>query len=60
MSGNDGNPGLVVLAVDDEPGAMSLLLEVLKAEPRIGTVLQASNATEALEACGARSASPSA
>jgi DNA-binding LytR/AlgR family response regulator len=50
MSGNDGNPGLVVLAVDDEPGAMFLLVEVLKAEPRIGTVLQASNATEALDA----------
>jgi DNA-binding LytR/AlgR family response regulator len=50
MSGNDVNPGLVVLAVDDEPGAMSLLLEVLQAEPRIGTVLQATNATEALEA----------
>jgi DNA-binding LytR/AlgR family response regulator len=50
MSGNDGNPGLVVLAVDDEPGGMFLLVEVLKAEPRIGTVLQAANATEALEA----------
>ena len=47
MSGNDGNPGLVVLAVDDEKGAMALLVEVLDAEPRIGTVLQACNATEA-------------
>ncbi|MDQ3762229.1 MAG: LytTR family DNA-binding domain-containing protein [Actinomycetota bacterium] len=48
MSGNDDNPGLVVLAVDDEPGPLSLLVEVLKAEPRIGTVLQAMHATEAL------------
>lgn len=50
MSGNDGSPGLVVLAVDDEKGAMALLTEVLDAEPRIGTVLTATNATEALSA----------
>src|SRR4051812_14135157 len=31
MSGNDDNPGLVVLAVDDEPGPMAMLLEVLEA-----------------------------
>jgi DNA-binding LytR/AlgR family response regulator len=48
MSGNDDNPGLVVLAVDDEPGPLSMLLEVLEAEPRIGTILTATNATEAL------------
>ncbi|MDQ2880883.1 MAG: LytTR family DNA-binding domain-containing protein [Actinomycetota bacterium] len=48
MNGNDDNPGLVVLAVDDEPGPLSMLVEVLEAEPRIGTVLTASNATEAL------------
>jgi DNA-binding NarL/FixJ family response regulator len=48
MSGNDDNPGLVVLAVDDEPGPMAMLLEVLEAEPRIGTVMTATNATEAL------------
>lgn len=48
MSGNDDNPGLVVLAVDDEPGPLSMLVEVLEAEPRIGTVLTATNATEAL------------
>ncbi|MGH3785626.1 MAG: LytR/AlgR family response regulator transcription factor [Pseudonocardiaceae bacterium] len=48
MSGNDDNPGLIVLAVDDEKGPLSLLVEVLEAEPRIGTVLQAMNATEAL------------
>ncbi len=49
MSDNDGNPGLVVLAVDDEKHAMALLVEVLDAEPRIGTVLQATHGTEALE-----------
>lgn len=48
MSGNDDNPGLVVLAVDDEPGPLSMLVEVLEADPRIGTVLTATNATEAL------------
>lgn len=48
--GNDGGAGLTVLAVDDERGALSMLVEVLDAEPRIGTVLQASNATEALSA----------
>jgi hypothetical protein len=48
MSGNDDNLGLVVLAVDDEPGPLSMLVEVLEAEPRIGTVLTATNATEAL------------
>ncbi|MGQ0778045.1 MAG: LytR/AlgR family response regulator transcription factor [Pseudonocardiales bacterium] len=45
-----GPTGLTVLAVDDEQGALSMLLEVLEAEPRIGTVLQACNATEALAA----------
>jgi DNA-binding LytR/AlgR family response regulator len=48
MSGNDDNPGFVVLAVDDEPKPMAMLLEVLEAEPRIGTILKATNATEAL------------
>jgi DNA-binding LytR/AlgR family response regulator len=49
MNGDDSNPGLVVLAVDDEQGAMALLVEVLDADPRIGTVLQATHGTEALE-----------
>jgi DNA-binding LytR/AlgR family response regulator len=48
MSGNDDNPGLVVLAVDDEPGPMAMLLEVLEAEPRISRILTAMNAREAL------------
>ncbi len=59
MSGNDDNPGLVVLAVDDEPGPMAMLLEVLEAEPRIGTILTASNATEALSILRPDSRSPS-
>ena len=50
MSGNEGGAGLTVLAVDDERGALSMLCEVLDAEPRVGTVLTASNATEALSA----------
>lgn len=50
MSTNDGTAGLTVLAVDDERGPLAMLVEVLEAEPRIGTILQASNATEALSA----------
>lgn len=50
MSSNDGSAGLTVLAVDDERGSMSMLCEVLDAEPRIRNVLTASNATEALSA----------
>lgn len=49
MSGNDNNPGLVVLAVDDEPHCLSMLVEVLDAEPRIRTVLTATNGYQALE-----------
>ena len=48
MSGNDGRAGLVVLAVDDEKHGLSELEYVLKSEPRIGTVLTASDAKEAL------------
>ncbi|MDQ3600229.1 MAG: LytTR family DNA-binding domain-containing protein [Actinomycetota bacterium] len=48
MSGNNGRVGLVVLAVDDEKGGLSELEYVLKSDPRIGTVLTASNAKEAL------------
>jgi DNA-binding LytR/AlgR family response regulator len=50
MSTNDGTAGLTVLAVDDERGPLAMLVEVLEAEPRIGLILQASNATEALSA----------
>ena len=48
MSGNDGRAGLVVLAVDDEKHGLSELEYVLKSDPRIGTVLTASDADEAL------------
>ncbi|HWR47484.1 MAG TPA: LytTR family DNA-binding domain-containing protein [Pseudonocardiaceae bacterium] len=48
MSGNDDKPGLLVLAVDDEPHALSMLVDVLEADPWIGTVLRAANAEEAL------------
>ncbi|MGH3719705.1 MAG: LytR/AlgR family response regulator transcription factor [Pseudonocardiaceae bacterium] len=48
MSGNDDNPGLVVLAVDDEPHCLSMLVDVLRAEPKIGTVLTATNSEEAM------------
>lgn len=53
----DGAP-FTVLAVDDERGALSHLVEVLEAEPRIGTVLQAMNATEALGALRAEERQP--
>ncbi|MGH4014801.1 MAG: LytR/AlgR family response regulator transcription factor [Pseudonocardiaceae bacterium] len=49
-SGNEDSAGLTALAVDDEHHALSMLVEVLDAEPRIGTVLQATNAKEALSA----------
>jgi DNA-binding LytR/AlgR family response regulator len=58
MSDTDDNPGLVVLAVDDEPGPMAMLLEVLEAEPRIGTILTATNGTEALAILRPDSRSP--
>ncbi|MGH3979707.1 MAG: LytR/AlgR family response regulator transcription factor [Pseudonocardiaceae bacterium] len=50
MSATDSNAPLVVLAVDDEMGALSELVYVLEAEPRIGTVLTATTTTEALSA----------
>lgn len=48
MSANNGTAPLVVLAVDDEKGALSDLVYVLEGESRIGTILTAVNATEAL------------
>lgn len=48
MSASNGTAPLVALAVDDEKGALSDLVYVLEGEPRIGTVLTAVNATEAL------------
>jgi two-component system response regulator LytT len=48
MSGNGDKPGLVVLAVDDEPHSLSMLVDVLEAEPRVGTVLTATDGKKAL------------
>lgn len=48
MSASNGTGPLVALAVDDEKGALSELVYVLEGEPRIGTILTAMNATEAL------------
>ncbi len=48
MSTNDGNGQFVALAVDDEHGALSELVYLLENEPRVGTVLSATNAPEAL------------
>lgn len=47
-SSNETGDGLVVLAVDDEPGALSELVYHLENERRIGTVYSAATATEAL------------
>jgi DNA-binding LytR/AlgR family response regulator len=58
MSGNGDSPGLVVLAVDDEPHSLSMLLEVLHAEPRIGRVLTAVSSKEALAILRPENGSP--
>ena len=47
MSSNDGGQ-FVALAVDDEHGALSELVYLLENEPRVGTVLSATSAPEAL------------
>ena len=43
-----GRPGLVVLAVDDELPALDEIRYLLGSDPRVGTVLGAADATEAL------------
>lgn len=48
MSANDDTAQLVVLAVDDEKGALADIAYLLEGDSRIGSVLTASNATEAL------------
>ncbi len=48
MSASNGTAPLVALAVDDEKGALADLVYVLEGESRIGTILTAVNATEAL------------
>jgi len=48
VDGNDSRGGLVVLAVDDEQPALEELAYLLGQDPRVGVVLEASDATEAL------------
>jgi DNA-binding LytR/AlgR family response regulator len=48
MSANDDTARLVVLAVDDEKGALAEIAYLLEGDLRIGAVLTASNSTEAL------------
>lgn len=57
MSSNDGNGQFVALAVDDEHGALSELVYLLENEPRVGTVLSATDALEALDILRAASGS---
>ncbi len=49
MSEPGRGPGLTVLAVDDEPPALDELAYLLRADDRVGEVLTASDATEALK-----------
>jgi DNA-binding LytR/AlgR family response regulator len=59
---NDSSGGLVVLAVDDEEPALEELAFLLNEDSRVGTVLKASDATEALRILnnrqGAREVAP--
>ena len=50
----DSSDGLVVLAVDDERPALEELAHLLGEDPRVGTVLKASDATEALRVLNSR------
>ncbi|MCW2719855.1 MAG: hypothetical protein QOG20_3426 [Pseudonocardiales bacterium] len=54
MDSNDSSGGLVVLAVDDEEPALEELAYLLSEEPRVGVVLKASNATDALRVLNSR------
>lgn len=54
MDGNDSTGGLVVLAVDDEEPALEELAYLLSEDPRVGVVLKASEATEALRVLNGR------
>jgi DNA-binding LytR/AlgR family response regulator len=50
----DGAGGLVVLAVDDEEPALEELAYLLNEDPRVGVVLKASDATDALRILNSR------
>jgi DNA-binding LytR/AlgR family response regulator len=54
VDSNDSSGGLVVLAVDDEEPALEELAYLLSEEPRVGVVLKASNATDALRVLNSR------
>ncbi|HEY1967241.1 MAG TPA: LytTR family DNA-binding domain-containing protein [Pseudonocardia sp.] len=54
MNNTDGSGGLVVLAVDDEQPALDELEYLLKQDQRIGTVLTATNANDALRLLSTR------
>lgn len=54
MDSNDSSGGLVVLAVDDELPALEELAYLLSEDPRVGTVLKASDATDALRILNSR------
>ncbi|MHA6791967.1 LytR/AlgR family response regulator transcription factor [Pseudonocardia bannensis] len=54
MDSNDSSGGLVVLAVDDEEPALEELAYLLNEDARVGTVLKASDATEALRILNSR------
>jgi DNA-binding LytR/AlgR family response regulator len=54
VDSNDSSGGLVVLAVDDEEPALEELAYLLNEEPRVGVVLKASNATDALRVLNSR------
>jgi DNA-binding LytR/AlgR family response regulator len=54
VDSNDSSGGLVVLAVDDEEPALDELAWMLGEDPRVGTVLKASDATDALRILNSR------
>ncbi|WP_219418743.1 LytR/AlgR family response regulator transcription factor [Pseudonocardia nigra] len=54
MDSNDSSGGLVVLAVDDEEPALEELAYLLSEDSRVGIVLKASNATDALRVLNGR------
>lgn len=54
MDSNDSSGGLVVLAVDDEEPALEELAYLLSEDPRVGLVLKAGEATEALRILNSR------
>jgi len=54
VDGNDSSGGLVVLAVDDEAPALDELVYLLGEDPRVGIVLKASDATDALRILNSR------